>query len=183
MPEQPGGRWPGRRMPALVFVGFFAFILAEVSLLVWVSTQIGWWILGALMVSTVLGAYLLQREWRKTWQQLSESLKTGSLPPGRTADAVLVLLGGIMLIMPGFITDIMGLLLLLPFTRPGIRSVLGWWAGRMIPGAAPAADGMVIEGEVVEGEVIDPDPTERPGGKNWTAGPAISPEVQEPKDS
>lgn len=151
MPEQSGRRQPRRATPALALLGFFVFILAEVSLLVWVSTQIGWWTLVALMVSTVLGAYLLQREWRKAWRQLGESVKTGTLPAGRTADAVLVLMGGFMLIMPGFITDIVGLLLLLPFTRPGVRSVLGWWVGRtMASGPDPVRDSMVIEGEVVE---------------------------------
>lgn len=154
MPEQPGRRGTRRAVPALVLLGFFAFILAEVSLLVWVSNLIGWWTLVALMVSTVLGAYLLQREWRKAWTQLGESVKTGTLPAGRTADAVLVLMGGFMLIMPGFITDIIGLLLLLPFTRPGVRSVLGWWVGRTMAAgtAGPMRDSMVIEGEVVESD-------------------------------
>lgn len=180
MRERAGGRWPRGSGPALYLAGFFAFILAEVSLLVWVSTQIGWWTLGLLMVSTVLGAYLLQREWRKAWQQLSESVKTGSLPPGRTADAVLVLLGGFMLIMPGFITDIIGLLLLLPFTGPGVRSVLGGWAGRVVPGAPTTPGGTVIRGEVIE-------PEDGPGGAGTQGDgivfPAISPEAQEPEDS
>lgn len=142
------------RMPALALSGFFLFILAEVALLVFVSTQIGWWTLLALMISTVLGAYLLQHEWRKAWKHLSESLSTGSLPTGRTADAALVLLGGFMLIMPGFITDIIGLLLLLPFTRPGVRSVLGWWAGRTMSEHTPYPSHTVVEGEVVND---DPD--------------------------
>ncbi len=150
------------RTPALALAGFFVFILAEVALLVFVSTQIGWWTLVALMISTVVGVYLLQREWRKAWKHLSESLSTGSLPTGRTADAALVLLGGFMLIMPGFITDIVGLLLLLPFTRPGVRSVLGWWVGRVMsgqtksPSSTGSSAGTVIEGEVVTDEDDSP---------------------------
>ena len=149
MPEQSGRRLPRRAVPALMLFGVFAFIFAEVALLVWVSQQVGWWTLVALMASTVLGAYLLQREWRKAWTQLGESVKTGTLPAGRTADAVLVLLGGFMLIMPGFITDILGLLLLLPFTRPGVRSVLGWWVGRSMADGAAAPTSMGIAGDVV----------------------------------
>ncbi len=142
-------------MPALALAGLLVFILAEIALLVFVSTQVGWWTLVALMVSTVLGAYLLQREWRKAWKHLSESLSTGRLPTGRTADAALVLLGGFMLIMPGFITDVVGLLLLLPFSRPGVRSLLGWWVGRAVSGhmqtpSNPNSRETVIEGEVVE---------------------------------
>ena len=150
MPEQGKGGFPSRRLPVLVLLAFLVFILAEVAMLVFVSTQIGWWTLAALMVSTVLGAYLLQREWRKAWKHLSQSMNTGSLPAGRTADAVLVLLGGFMLIMPGFITDILGLLLLLPFTRPAIRTFLGWWASRIIPVDVESPRSTVIRGEVVE---------------------------------
>ena len=149
------------RVPALALSGFFVFILAEVALLILVATQAGWWTLVALMVSTVLGAYLLQREWRKAWTHLSQSLSTGSLPTGRTADAALVLLGGFMLIMPGFITDVVGLLLLLPFTRPGVRSVLGWWASRVMSGhtkspSSPSKNETVIEGEVVSDDDASP---------------------------
>ncbi|MGO1384933.1 MAG: FxsA family protein [Arachnia sp.] len=162
------------RLPALALAGFLLFVAAEVTLLVFVSTQIGWWTLVALMVSTMVGAYLLQREWRKAWKHLVESVNTGHLPSGRTADAALVLLGGLMLIMPGFITDIVGLLLLLPFTRPGVRSVLSWWAGRVVAAQTkspshPGSGETVIEGEVVteedgspfQGNVILPEPSDR----------------------
>lgn len=157
MPEPQNRRISLGRVPFFALAGFFFFILAEVALLVFISTAIGWWTLVALMISTVLGAYLLQREWRKAWKHLSESLVTGSLPTGRTADAALVLLGGFMLIMPGFITDIIGLLLLLPFTRPGVRSVLGWWVGRAVAGhtKTPPTKGDSI---VIEGEVVNEDP-------------------------
>lgn len=165
---------PYRRVPALVLLGFCVLIFAEVALLVWVSNWIGWWTLAALMVSTLLGAYLLQREWRKAWRQLAESLQTGSLPTGRTADAVLVLLGGFMLIMPGFGTDVVGLLLLLPFTRPGIRSLLGWWAGKTMTGHETTPQDTLIRGDVVE-----TDNSEQTG----TVIRAISPEEVDPEDS
>lgn len=175
MPERRTPGTPSRRLPALVLVGFFVIILVEVSLLVWVSNLIGWWTLAALMVSTLLGAFLLQREWRKAWRQLSESLKTGSLPSGRTADAVLVLLGGFMLIMPGFLTDIVGLLLLLPFTRPWVRSVLGRWVGRSVARHTASPRDMVIPGDVVE-----PEPGEPFSG---TVIPAISPSEEDREGS
>lgn len=150
MAENRSPQTSRRRLPALFLLSFLVFIFAEVALLVWVTNLIGWWTLVALMVSTLLGAFLLQREWRKAWRGLSESLQTGSLPAGRTADAVLVLLGGFMLIMPGFGSDIIGLLLLLPFTRPGIRSILGWWVGKTMTGNATSPRDTVIRGDVVD---------------------------------
>lgn len=175
MPEIPRARVFHPRLPLLALLGVLLLILGEVALLVWVSNLIGWWTLAVMMVSTVLGAYLLQREWRKAWRQLGESLQTGSLPAGRAADAVLVLLGGFMLIMPGFGTDIIGILLLLPFTRPGVRSILGWWAGRSLAHNETSPQDTVIRGDVVETDDSEP--------QTGTILPAISPEEGDPEDS
>lgn len=136
----------------LVVLPFLLFVFAEIAALIWVSNQLGWWTLAILLATTLLGAFLLQREWRRAWTNLSESLRTGVLPPGRAADAVLVLVGGVLLILPGFISDVVGLLLLLPFTRPLLRAALGRWAGRtMAPTTTSTPPGsQVIKGEVVE---------------------------------
>lgn len=151
MPERRGGaisRWG----VLLVVVPFLLLVFAEIAALIWVANQMGWWTLGILLATTLLGAVLLQREWRRAWASLSESLKTGALPPGRAADAVLVLIGGVLLILPGFISDVVGLLLLLPFTRPLVRAALGRWASRTMAATTtttpPRPD--VIKGEVVE---------------------------------
>ncbi|NHB86113.1 FxsA family protein [Tessaracoccus sp. HDW20] len=107
--------------------------------LIWVSGQIGWWTLAVLVLTSLLGIFLLGREWTKTWGKLSESLRSGQLPSGQLADASLVIAGGILLILPGLLSDIVGALLLLPFTRPFIRSAISWWANRTLQrsGAAP----------------------------------------------
>lgn len=137
----------------MLLVPFVLFIVAEIAALVWVAQSIGWWTLAILAATTLLGALLLQREWRKAWGGLAESVRTGTLPPGRTADAALVLLGGVLLIAPGFLTDAVGLFLLLPFTRPLVRSSIGWWTGRALKrmsGAAPSSpESGIIKGEVV----------------------------------
>nr|WP_269452261.1 FxsA family protein [Tessaracoccus coleopterorum] len=115
------------------------YVIAEVAALIWVSGQIGWWTLAVLVLTSLLGIFLLGREWTKTWGKLSESLRSGQLPSGQLADASLVIAGGILLILPGLLSDIVGALLLLPFTRPFIRSAISWWANRTLQrsGAAP----------------------------------------------
>lgn len=160
MPE-PRVRVAGLKGLLLVVVPFILFIVAEIAALIWVAQTIGWWTLALLVSTTVLGALLLQREWSKAWAGLSESLRTGQLPPGRTADAALVMLGGVLLIMPGFLTDVVGLLLLLPFTRPLVRSAIGWWAGRAIQRATPTHPGG--SDGVIKGEVITDDDSPGPG--------------------
>lgn len=148
-----------RRGPAgatglfLIIIPFAALVIAEVVILMFVTDRIGWWTLLVLAGTMVLGLWLTQREWAKAWQGLADSLRTGFLPPGRMADAILILVGGMLLIMPGFLTDALGLLFLLPFTRPLVRSGIGWWAGKALrptDGAATTVTGQVVEGEVVE---------------------------------
>lgn len=166
----------------LIILPFAAVVVAEVVLLMYVSSLIGWWTLAVLAVTMVLGLWLTQREWAKAWSGLAESLRTGTLPPGRMADAILILVGGMLLIMPGFLTDALGLLLLLPFTRPLVRSGIGWWAGRAMRPAGGAAPGP--HGQVVEGEVVDEPAGEGGGGGGADArGPGIVRGEVEPPDT
>ena len=132
----------------LVLAPLLVCLASEVVFLVMVTNALGWWTVALLIFSTLLGCWLLQREGRRTWGALLESLGRGSLPPGRTADAVLVMVGGLLLIMPGFISDIVGLLLLIPQSRHLVRSTLGKLFGRAI--GNPSEQPVVIEGEVVQ---------------------------------
>lgn len=133
---------------ALTGLGLLLYVVAEVAALIWVAGEIGWWTLLILLGSSLIGIFLLQREWKKAWGALSESLRTGQLPSGQLADATLILIGGILLVLPGLLSDIAGALLLLPFTRPFVRSAVSWWATRTLQrnGMAP----VVIKGETVQ---------------------------------
>lgn len=161
MPERRA-RISGLTGLLMIVIPFIGFVVAEIAVLILAAENLGWWTLAILLASSAVGVFLLQREWRKAWAGLSESIKVGALPPGRAADALLVLLGGMLLIMPGFITDVVGLFFLLPFTRPMVRSAIGWWAGRAMdrPAAAPNRS-QVIKGEVVEGDVVATDDVPR----------------------
>ncbi len=143
-----GIRFRGSVGLLLVLAPLLVCLAAEVVILVMVTNALGWWTVALLIFTTLLGCWLLQREGRRTWGALLESLGRGSLPPGRTADAVLVMVGGLLLIMPGFITDIIGLLLLIPPSRHLVRSTLGKLFGRAI--GNPSEQPVVIEGEVVQ---------------------------------
>ncbi|AQP47045.1 hypothetical protein BW730_05450 [Tessaracoccus aquimaris] len=142
MANRRGGLWLG-----LTGLGLLLYVIAEVAALIWVAGEIGWWTLLILLTTTVLGLFLLQREWRKTWKALSESLRSGQLPQGQMADASLVLTGGILLILPGLLSDVVGALLLLPFTRPFVKSAISWWAARTLQRSGNAP--VVIKGETV----------------------------------
>lgn len=120
-------RWSVSRwvLPALVG-GFVLVSILEVWLLTVVGSAIG--IVPTLLIlvaEAVIGAVLTRREGRKSWAALVAAYQEGRVPTGQLADAVLVLVGGIMLILPGFFTDVVGLAFLLPPTRPLVRKALG----------------------------------------------------------
>ena len=99
----------GRRRPPWVWLVFLALLvvpLAEIALIVAVGKVIGGWqTVALLLVESALGAYLVKREGRRTWQALRVALNTGKMPGRELADAALVLIGGTLLLTPGFLTE------------------------------------------------------------------------------
>jgi UPF0716 protein FxsA len=99
--------------------------LAELFVLVQVAHPIG--LLPALVVLllvSIVGAWLLKREGAAAWRRVRDALARGEMPAIEVADGALVLLGGALLLTPGFITDAVGLLLLLPGIRVACRGVI-----------------------------------------------------------
>jgi len=141
------------------FVVFLVVPLAEIYVLIQVGQVIGpWWTILSLVAISVLGAWLIRREWRGTWAALRTALSTGRLPDRELVDAGLVVIGGTLLLTPGFVTDIVGFLFLLPVTRPFARRMLTSLVARRVqvraarwgPVSRPGASGRVIEGEIVD---------------------------------
>jgi len=165
-------------MALALFLGFIVVPLLEIYVVVRVAEVIHVWpTVILLLAESALGAWLVKREGRRAWRALREALNTGRLPSRQLADAALVLVGGTLLLTPGFLTDIAGFAFVLPTTRPIARRILAWllmsrlFAGTRIgravaaartarttmPGRAPTptpAAGRVIPGEVVEDEGI-----------------------------
>jgi UPF0716 protein FxsA len=111
-----------------------------------------------LVVESLIGAWLVRREGRRAWTALRQAVGTARMPGGELADAALVLVGGTLLLTPGFITDVIGFFLIVPLTRPLARRALGWFVARRAHrvvvhrfGGPPGA-GRVVPGEVVDGD-------------------------------
>jgi UPF0716 protein FxsA len=145
-------------MPGLV-LALLLVPIVEIYVIVKVGQTIGAGPTILLLIADgVLGAWLIRHEGRRAWQALMQTLAAGRMPTRELADGALVLIGGTLLIAPGFLTDILGYLLVLPFTRPLVRgSVVRWAASRVkvvippgTPGPRPRGGGRVVSGEVVE---------------------------------
>jgi UPF0716 protein FxsA len=80
--------------------------------------------LALLLADALLGSMLLKHQGRGAWRRFNEALSAGRIPGKEVADGLLIVIGGTLLLAPGFITDIFGLLLLIPPTRAIARSVL-----------------------------------------------------------
>ena len=138
----------GRRRPRwawLVFLALLVVPVAEIAIIIAVGKVIGGWqTLALLLVESALGAYLVKREGRRTWQALQVALNTGQMPGRELADAALVLIGGTFLLTPGFLTDLVGFFFILPLTRPITRR----WLQSVVERRLTHGSG-VIPGEVI----------------------------------
>lgn len=97
--------------------------LAELWVIVQVADQIGiaYTILSLIAIS-VAGAWLLKQQGLATWERMQASLQRGEMPTKEVSDGALILLGGALLLTPGFLTDVVGLILLFPVTRAALKS-------------------------------------------------------------
>jgi len=85
-----------------------------------------------LVVESALGAWIVKREGRRAWNALNEAFRNGRMPGRELADAALVLVGGTLLLTPGFVTDVFGFFFVLPFTRPIARRALSAAVSRRV---------------------------------------------------
>src|SRR3954463_2148081 len=109
-----------------LLVGLFIVVpLVEIYVIIQVGQVIGpWWTILLLIADSIFGSWLVQLEGAKAWRALQMALEERRMPHRELADGVLILVGGTLMLAPGFVTDIFGMLCILPFTRPIGRRVL-----------------------------------------------------------
>ncbi|MDN4175107.1 FxsA family protein [Nocardioides sp. SOB77] len=168
----PGAAPPRRRWTWLLLVLFVVMPVAEIYVLIQVGQVIGaWWTVGLLVLDSILGSWLIKREGARAWAALRTTLASGRMPAREIADGALVLLGGALMLSPGFVTDAFGILLILPLTRPFFRRLLTSVVARRLVVVGPGTPGFGASGfrrtsggprndgrpgpEVVRGDVVD----------------------------
>ena len=104
---------------------FVVVPLAELFVIIQVGQAIGvWWTIGILIADSILGSVLMRSQGRSAWRRFNDAVRAGRVPAREVVDGALVIFGGALLLTPGFLTDILGLVLLLPPTRAVVRAVL-----------------------------------------------------------
>ena len=149
----------------LLLVAFVVVPLVEIYVIVQIGQVIGaWWTIALLVVDSLLGSWLIKREGSRAWRALRTALDEHRMPARELADGMLILIGGTLMLTPGFVSDIFGILCILPFTRPLGRRVLAGVISRRLAGVGftqtgvpwtqqrpgPAPDNGVVQGEVVD---------------------------------
>lgn len=163
-------------MPVLLIL--VVAVVVELAVLIAVGKTIGVLATVALLVlGSLVGGALLRREGSRTIAAFNEAIRTRRPPHRELADGVLIAAAGVLIVLPGFVSDVLGLLLLFPPTRVLVRRRMLRSAAKRSPfptggiggiggigGAATGrraggyAEGEVIEGEVVDGPVFDDTP-------------------------
>jgi UPF0716 protein FxsA len=109
----------------LLVILFVLVPIAEIYVIIQVGQAIGaLWTVLILIVDSLIGARLLSWHGRRAWAAFQSALTEGRIPHREVLDGVLIILGGAFLLTPGFITDAVGLLLLIPPTRAAFRGLL-----------------------------------------------------------
>ena len=172
-------------MPAFLVIIFVVIPLIELWVILQVGQLIGvGWTIVLLVLFSIVGAALLRHQGRRAWQAFRAALEEARWPGDEVTQGALVIVGGTLLLTPGFFTDGVGFLLLIPITRSGLSRLirsrltpapvkLFGNAGKRAGGSEPSASRDVLDVEVLEVE-RDPRPDEGTG-EDGGEGPSTPP--------
>lgn len=127
----------------------------------YVIIQIGSWIgvvptIALLLADALLGSLLLRHQGRGAWRRFNAALAEHRFPGREVADGLLIAVGGTLLLTPGFVTDIVGLIFLIPPTRAIVRRLLrGYMGRRFVVIGAPGAGGTASNGRATRSYDFD----------------------------
>lgn len=158
-------------------MGLFLFVLligmpiAELYVIVQVAQGIGVLETLVLLIGiSVAGAWLLKQQGLATWARLQQTLARGEMPGKEVTDGALILLGGALLLTPGFLTDAVGLVFLIPPSRAAVkrasRGLLKGWAKKQYAPGVRIYNATVVRNRTEERGTTQSPPQPRPLGSS-----------------
>ncbi len=116
---------------AFLVLLFIVVPIVEIYVIIQVGELIGLWpTVGLLLADALLGSMLLRHQGRGAWRRFNLAIAQRRFPGREVADGLLIAIGATLLLTPGFLTDIVGAVFLIPPTRALVRSALRGWARR-----------------------------------------------------
>ncbi|MER6676191.1 FxsA family membrane protein [Streptomyces sp. NPDC000983] len=169
----PPARPRRSRLRTFLPLGIAAWLVLEIWLLLLVADATGGYTVFLLLLTgLVLGAVVIKRAGRRAFQNLNEALQRGGTPAPSSGGNGLTMLGGLLLMLPGLISDAIGLLLLIPPVQKALGRYTERTLERRLRQAGPGTLGDAFQqarihrpdGKVVQGEVIRDEPRDTPEG-------------------
>ena len=147
-------------MPIILLIAIFIAVpIAEIYVIIKVGEAIGAVpTILILIADSVIGSMLWRSQGRRVWARFRETVERGRVPHREVIDGVLVVFGGALLITPGFISDVFGILFLLPPTRALIRRLLVRRLGKRVQFSAFQGRGRDFDVEGTASEYDTPSP-------------------------
>ena len=109
-------------MGAFLVLAFLTVPILELLFFIYVERRIGLaWMLAGIVLTAVAGAVLVRHQGIAVWTRLREDLMAGLMPGRQLVHGALVLVGGALLLTPGFLTDAVGFALMIPIVREALR--------------------------------------------------------------
>lgn len=177
-----------------ILVALAVYLAVEITVLVLVGQAVGFWgLLAVLVVSAVVGAWAIKREGRRSMTALVDAARRGRPAEAEVADGMYVALAGVLLVVPGLLSTLAALVLLVPPVRRALArraaaravragsarmgptvTVVGVGGPAWGPRPAPGQDrlgryphrGTVVDGQVIEGQVIEGEVIESRDGRD-----------------
>jgi UPF0716 protein FxsA len=148
-------------MVLLLVLLFIAVPIVEIYVIIQVGQAIGaLWTIALLVADSILGSMLMRAQGRAAWRRFNDAIASGRVPAREVLDGVLVVFGGALLLTPGFVTDVLGLVFLVPPTRALVRRLLvRRFAGRVRVSGPPPRGGRGFD---VDGTASEVDPRALP---------------------
>ena len=104
---------------------FIVIPVIEIALFIWTGSMIGIWsVIMLIFLTGLAGIIFVRYEGIKTYQRVGELIQQGIRPDNEILNGICILLAGVCLITPGFLTDLIGFLLLIPFTRKPFKALI-----------------------------------------------------------
>jgi UPF0716 protein FxsA len=128
---------------ALLVALFIVVPIVELWVIIEIGSLIGVWpTIALLLADALLGSLLLRHQGRGAWRRFNEAIAERRFPGREVADGLLIAIGGTLLLTPGFLTDVVGAIFLIPPTRAIVRRLMRGYVGRrfVIVGAAGPSD-------------------------------------------
>jgi UPF0716 protein FxsA len=130
-------------MPAILVLLFVIVPIVEIVVIIQVGQVIGaWWTVVLLVVDSLLGAWLLRREGARAWRAFRQALQEGRWPGDEVAQGAMVIVGGTLLLTPGFVTDVVGFILLIPVSRRVLSRTVRSRVRERVIGDMPGGPGL-----------------------------------------